>query len=315
MKLNIPIPSEKPFDAVGLGLNAVDNLIIVPGFPERNTKSPLNKVVVTGGGQIANAFSFLARIGMKVKYLGKFGDDENGRFSMDSLKSEGVDLLDAVVEDDCTNQYAYIIVDESTGERTIMWHRHPKLHFMPADFSKEAVTSGKILHLDGHEVPFSIQAAKWAQEEGIPVLVDAERLKEGTLDLLPLADVLIADEHFCRLLCPGMDYDQILHVMQERFSPRFCAITLGEKGSLGLFSDELIHMPAYQVPVLDTTGCGDVYHAAFVYGMVKEWEIPDIMKFASAAAALKCRNYGGRIGAPHLDEIEKLMKTGTFYPA
>jgi sugar/nucleoside kinase (ribokinase family) len=286
----------------------VDNLIIVPAFPEKNTKSPLNDVVVTGGGQIANAFSFLARVGLKVKYLGKFGDDANGFFSAKTLETEGVDISDAVFETDCTNQFAYIIVDESAGERTIMWHRHPKLNFNPGDFTKEAVTSGKILHLDGHEVPFSIQAAKWAREENIPVLVDAERLKEGTPELLHLADVLIADEHFCKLLCPGMDYDQILHIMQERFNPRFCAVTLGEKGSLGLFNDELIHIPAYSVPVLDTTGCGDVYHAGFVYGMLKEWDIPDIMRFSSAAAALKCRKYGGRLGAPTLDEIEKFME-------
>jgi len=308
MKLDFRIPENRPYDVVGLGLNAIDHLIVIPEYPEKGTKTRLSKFITAGGGQIGTGLSALARLGLKVKYLGKVGDDEMGHLSLDLLAREGVDISDVVEESGATSQYAFIIVEEKTGERTIMWHRHPALSFRPGDFSRDAVTSGRILHIDGHEVPFLIQAARWAREEGIPILIDAERIKDRTFELLPLGDILIADQHFCHKLYPGMDnYEDVLMHIRNRFNPHFCAVTLGEKGSLGYFQDQFIHIPAYKVNAVDTTGAGDVFHAAFAYGMIRQWDIPDIMLFSSAVAALKCRNYGGREGAPILDEVREFM--------
>ncbi len=307
MKLELNIPHNKPFDAVGIGLNAIDHIIVMPHFPERGTKSRISKFVKAGGGQMGTGFSALARLGAKVKYLGKVGDDEMGKLSMDLLAREGVDISDMVVEPDTISQYAFIVVEEGTGERTIMWQRDSGLEFSPGDFSREAVTSGRILHMDGHEVPFLIQAAKWAKEEGIPVLIDAERLKDRTFELLPLADVLISDERFLNLVYPGSTYREFLIHVKERFNPHFAAITLGERGSLGYLNGEFIYLPAFRVDVADTTGAGDVYHAAFVYGILQDWEIEEIMRFSSAVAALKCRKYGGRDGAPNLTEVREFL--------
>lgn len=309
MKLELNIPCNKPFDAVGIGLNAIDHIIVMPKFPERGTKSRISKFVKAGGGQMGTGFSALARLGLKVKYLGKVGDDEMGRLSMDLLSREGVDISDMVVEPDTVSQYAFIVVEEGTGERTIMWQRDAGLEFKPGDFSRDGVTSGKILHMDGHEVPFLIQAAKWAREEGIPVFIDAERVKDRTFELLPLADVLISDERFLNLICPGKSYREFLIHVKERFNPHFAAITLGERGSLGYYKGEFIHVPAFRVNVADTTGAGDVYHAAFVYGMLQEWDVREIMRFSSAVAALKCRKYGGRDGAPTLQGVTDFLKS------
>ena len=309
MKLNIKFPDNKPFDAVGLGLNAIDHLIILPKYPERGTKNRINKFIKAGGGQIGTGFSALARLGLKVKYLGKIGDDEMGKLSMSLLEREGVDVSDVVVEPEAVSQFAFIVVEEETGERTIMWQRHPDLVFKPGDFSRKTVTSGKILHMDGHEVPFLIKAAKWAKEDGIPILIDAERVKDRTFELLPLADVLISDERFLNLVSPGKSYREFLVHVKERFNPHFCAITLGERGSLGYFNGEFVHVPAFKVNVADTTGAGDVYHAAFVYGMLQEWDVREIMRFSSAAAAMKCRKYGGRDGAPRLKEAMEFLES------
>ena len=307
MKLDFVFKKEKKFDAVGLGLTAIDHLIVLPHFPAPNTKMRLDEYQVQGGGQIGTGFTALARLGLKVKFLGKVGGDHWGDLSLQLLRDEGVDVSHVVREPGATNQFAFILVDKSTGHRTIMWHRHPDLYFREGDFPREAVTAGRLLHLDGHEAAYSIQAAKWARQEKIPILLDAERLKEGTLDLLPLADIIIADENFASLLCPGSTPDDFLKHLSRTYSPRFCAITLGEKGSVGLFDKQLIRVPAYPVDVVDTTGAGDMYHAAFVYGTLKNWDIPDIMKFSSAVAALKCLHLGGRKGAPSIEEVKRFM--------
>lgn len=312
MKLNLDIPKNKPFDAVGLGLVAMDHLIVVPHFPHKNKKMRLLHYEMQGGGQIGTGFVTLSRLGLKVKFLGKVGGDELGDISLQLLKNEGVDVSDAVQVPDATSQYAFILVDKTNGERTIIWHRHPDLSFKPGDFSKEAVTAGKILHLDGHEVPFSIQAARWAKEEGIPILLDAERLKDRTLELLPYADIIIADENFATLVCPEKDHYEFLQHIQKEYNPRFCGITEGEQGSLGLFEGDFIHVPAYEVDVVDSTGAGDLYHAAFLYGALQNWNVMDIMRFATAVAGMKCRFLGGRKGAPTLDEVVDFM--GEEYP-
>ncbi len=256
---------------------------------------------------MGTGFTALARLGLKVKFLGKVGGDSWGELSLQLLRDEGVDVSSVVREPDATTQFAFILVDSSTGQRTIMWHRHRDLYFKTGDFSREAITAGRVLHLDGHEATYSIQAARWAREEGIPILLDAERLKEGTMDLLPLSDVIIADENFISLICPGNSPREFLKYLNRRFSPRFCAVTLGERGSLGLFGEEFIHVPAYTVDVVDTTGAGDLYHAAFVFGMLQNWDIPDIMRFSSAVAAMKCRHLGGRQGAPTLMQVKEFM--------
>jgi sugar/nucleoside kinase (ribokinase family) len=308
MKLNLKFPAGKEFDAVGLGLTAIDHLITLPAFPERGTKSRLSHYEAQGGGQIGTGFSALARLGLKVKFLGKVGGDPQGELSLKLLQEEGVDTSHVVVEAEASTQFAFILVEEGTGERTILWHRHPALTFGLGDFPRPAVTAGRILHLDGHEVPFSIQAARWAREEGIPVLLDAERMKDGTMDLLPLADILISDERFCNLLCPGKSPEEFLAHLDREYHPVFCAVTLGERGSLGLFRGAYVHSPAFRVDVVDTTGAGDVYHAGFLYGALQNWEIPQIMRFAGAAAALKCRHRGGRKGAPHLCQVTDFLE-------
>lgn len=305
MRLDFSFPP-KPFDVVGLGLTAIDHLIILPRFPEEGTKNRISNFIRTGGGQMGSGTTAQARLGLKVRFLGKVGGDDLGRLSLELLEKEGIDISQVRTEPGAFTQVAYIIVDEARGERTIMWRRHPDLSFFPGDFTREAVTSGKILHLDAHEVPFSIKAAKWAKEEGIPILIDAERVKDQTYDLLPMADVIIADQRFSGLLCPGKDSHEFLVEVKKRFNPRFCAVTLGEEGSLAYFKEQFIHIPAYRMKVVDSTGAGDVYHAAFACGMLKNWPVGDIMRFSSAAAALKCGNYGGR-SSPTLDEVKEFM--------
>src|SRR5512139_543802 len=168
MRLNPSLPTDKPFDVVGMGLNSVDFLTVVPEFPAPNSKMKMLHFSKQGGGQVATALVALIRWGVKTKYIGKVGVDELGQFSLQSIRQEGVDVSSVTIEPNATNQFATILVDGSTGDRTILWNRDDRLMYREGELRKEAVCCGRLLHLDGHDIRAAIQCARWAKEESIP---------------------------------------------------------------------------------------------------------------------------------------------------
>ncbi len=305
LSLDLPLPASKPFDVVALGLNAVDHLCVVPEYPEYGFKRKMSAFSRQGGGQAATAMVACSRWGARTKYMGKVGPDELGSFSLESIASEGVDVSDVLVAGFGTNQFAFILVDASTGERTIIWHRGPELAIDPNELVREAFGQGRVLLLDGHEVAASIQAARWAKEAGVPVVLDAERVKEGTDELVGLTDVLLASSDFPALLTGASDEREALETLSG-LGPTLVGMTLGRDGSIALYRGEWIRTPGYAVDAVDTTGAGDIFHAGFVYGMLRDWPLEDILRFANAAAALSCRALGGRTGIPAIEETTAL---------
>src|SRR5581483_3008319 len=151
MEFGITVPTGKPFDAVALGLNAVDHLIVAPRYPEFNSKVRYKSHQLAAGGQCASAMVALARLGLRARYIGKVGDDDIGRFQINSVVSEGV-TADIRVVEGAETQTAFIIIDEASGERTILWSRDAAVATPPEEVDEAAVTSGRVLHLDGHDV-------------------------------------------------------------------------------------------------------------------------------------------------------------------
>ncbi len=186
MRIPFPIPAagSRPFDVAGFGLNSVDLLAVVAEYPQANSKQRLQRFARRPGGQIATAMATCARLGWRARYIGSFGADDLGAVSRDSLTSEGVDISAARTVEGATNQFAVILVDARTGERTVLWDRHPALTMEPADVPRDAVTSGRMLIVDCHETAAATQAAKYAREAGIPTIVDVEKVRPGIADLL-----------------------------------------------------------------------------------------------------------------------------------
>ncbi len=178
-EFGVSVPARAAFDAVGFGLNAVDHLCVVPRYPEVDSKTPILSFARTAGGQAASAMVVLARFGLRVKYVGKVGGDETGAFSLASLRAEGVDVSDVPAVPGVTNQVAMIIVDQRNGERTILWHRPREIATRPDEITPEKVAVGRVLLVDGHDAPAAARAAAVARERGIPVVLDAETVKEG----------------------------------------------------------------------------------------------------------------------------------------
>jgi sulfofructose kinase len=157
------------FDVVGVGLNATDTLLIVPHFPAYAGKVLFQEEVVCPGGQVASALVACARLGLRTKYIGTIGDDERGRIQMESLREAGIDVEHVQLRKNCANQSAYIVIDRSTGERTVLWRRDDCLRIDPEQILPEQIACARLLHIDGHDTPAVARAAAIARSHGIPV--------------------------------------------------------------------------------------------------------------------------------------------------
>ena len=310
MQFGIEIPADKAYDAVALGLNAVDHLIVVPRYPEFNTKVPFLSHTVAPGGQCATAMVALARLGMKARYIGKVGADESGRAQIDSITSEGVDCSSVTVVEGAETQTAFIIVDQGSGERTILWHRDEGLTMTAAEVDRDAVTSGRVLHLDGHDVGASIAAARYARQAGVPTVLDIDNAYSGFEELLPLIDFIVCSSNFAERVTGETSIRAGLKRLSESTHSPFVAATLGAQGALAYFEGEYIHSPAFEIDCRDTTGAGDAFHGGFIYGLLEGLSVEETLRFANAVAGLNCRAVGARTSLPTLDEVNRLLKRG-----
>ena len=303
----LTISSQKTYDVVGMGLNSVDHLCVIPRFPEFDSKLKMLDFRQQGGGQAATAMVACQRLGLKTRYLGKVGDDDFGRYSKKSLEDEGVDVEGVVVVPGARNQFAFILIDQHTGERTIIWDRDKRLVICPEEVPRDIICSAKVLLVDGHDAAASVQSAKWARNEGIIVVMDAERISEETAELISLVDVVIGERHFPERFTGISDLNEALAEIAGR-GPRVAGVTMGKEGASAFCDGEFYHSPAYEISCRDTTGAGDVFHAAFIRALFEDWDLKRCLDFSNAVAALKCRGLGGRTALPDFDEVLGFMK-------
>lgn len=291
------------FDVVGIGLNAIDYLVALPRFPVPGEKLRMSAFKREGGGQVATALVALSRWGYRCKYVGNVGDDEHGRLSSLLLSQEGIDLGHVRTVPGASSQFAVILVEEKTGERTILWDRDPQIRVSPEDLPLDDIRRARALLLDGHDVPSAIAAARTARTAGVPVVLDAEKVQEGTEELLPLCDHIVAAGHFPGLLIPGASAEDGARKILRRYAPRTSTVTLGRHGAFGCDGQEEIFSPSIRLEAVDTTGAGDIFHAGFLFALLGGLPFRDILAFANTAAGLSCRGMGGRAAIPTIEEI------------
>lgn len=295
------------FDVVGIGLNAIDYLVSLPRYPVPGEKLRMTGFTRQGGGQVATALVALSRWGLRTKYVGNVGDDEHGRISLSLLRDEGIELSHVRVVPGASSQFAVILVQEDSGERTILWERDARIRIRPEDLPAGEIRGARAVLLDGHDVPVSVAAARVAREAGVPIVLDAEKVQEGTLELLALCDHIVAASGFVRQLAPELEPREGAEAIFDRFSPCTAVVTLGDRGAVGFDGGTLLHVPAIRVKAADTTGAGDIFHAGFLFALLSGKPFPEILGFSNAAAGLSCRKVGGRAAIPSLGEIEDVL--------
>jgi sulfofructose kinase len=298
-------PADRPFQLIGFGANAVDWICLVPRYPEHNSKMQMEALKKMGGGQIATAAALCARYGLRARYVGRVGDDEIGMFSLTDLRDEPMDICVEVVPD-AFSQFSIIIVDRVTGERTIIWDRDPKLHYLQGELNRESIVAGQLLHLDGHDQPACITAARWARRAGMRVSIDIDKVQPGVEELLELVDFMIPSQNFVTQFAGTRDWREGIRSIAA-VTKGFVAMTRGDQGCAVLWEDEVIEVPGIEVRAVDTTGAGDVFHGAFVYALFQGWSVERTLRFANVAGALSCTRVGARGGIPTLAEINERL--------
>ncbi len=298
-------------DLVGVGLNATDTLIPLSDYPARGSKVEFRGATVMPGGQTATTVVACQSWGMATRYVGKLGDDDAARLHRKTFASAGVDTQLIEVPHAASPQ-SLIIVDAG-GERTVLCRKDERLILQPENLERAWIENARALHVDGYDTAAATLAASWAHEAGIPVIADLDELYPGVEDLIEKVDYLIVSRDFPSRLMREKDIEKALRGMQQRYGCALTAATLGEDGVLAWDGSRLLHRSAYRVPVVDTTGAGDVFHAGFIYGLFQGWPLERQLDFACAAAALNCTASGARGGIHSVADIEELMATASRY--
>ncbi len=310
MRFPFALPGGREFEAVGFGLNAVDHLIVVPAYPAFDTKTRLTTHMQSAGGQTASAMVALRRLGLSTAYAGRFGSDAEGKFGLETLQAEGVDVEFAEVVRGARNQIAFIIIDAATGERTILWDRDERLAYAATDAPTGFAARGRVLHLDAHDPPACARLAREARAAGTFVSADLDNIYEGLPELLPLIDVLISSAKFPQRLTGLTDERAALAEVKGRLHERaVVGMTLGEQGALLYHEGAFLDAPAFPVPggCRDTTGAGDAFHAGLLYGLLQGEQIESCLTLGCAVAALKCRALGARTALPVAQELQNFL--------
>jgi sulfofructose kinase len=301
-------------DIVGVGLNATDTIIRLPHFPAFNSKVEFRVSEILPGGQVATAVTACARWGLKGRYVGKIGDDSAGLLQQDEMRKSGIEAHWIVVPH-CQSQSSFILVDEVTGERTVLWKRDPRQELLPSEVEREWVIQARLLHVDGHDCAGATQAARWARAAHIPITADLDNLYPGVEALLENVDYAIASKEFHARLCGEGDPLASLPTVASRFGCRLTAATLGADGVLAWDGARFHYSPAFDLKPVDTTGAGDVFHAAFAFALLRGDDLARSLEFSCAAAGLACMGIGARGGIASLEEIEEFIQDGRRRPA
>jgi sulfofructose kinase len=306
------MPQLPQVDLVGVGLNATDTVIPLPSYPARGSKTEYSNLTLLPGGQVATTVVACQHWGLRTRYVGKLGDDVAAALHHQAFAHAGVETRIATVPGGASPQ-SLILVD-ALGERTILCRRDDRLTLQPHDLQRDWIVNARALHVDGHDTAAAIQAARWARAASIPVIADLDEPYPGIDDLLENVDYLIVSRDLPSRLMNEPSLERALQLMQRRYGCRLAAATLGPEGVLAWDGHRLHHTPAYCVPVADTTGAGDIFHAGFIYGLLQDWPLSRQLDFACAAAALNCMSVGARGGIQTVEATEHLIATGSKHP-
>lgn len=287
----------EPIDVFGLGQCCLDYVACVQSYPQPDAKCEFSQMAIQGGGPVATALVALSRWGVSCAFAGVAGDDLFGVMIKTSLDEEGVNTQGLLVRVGRGSQFAFIVAEPGVGRRTVFWRRPTGPAPQPEEIDFAALRKAKVFHTDGLFIDASLAAAREARRAGVAVVVDAGSLRQGTLDLARESDYFIASEKFARELVGEDDPSEACRRMTE-LGPRVVGVTLGARGYVASFGGRVIERPAYEADAVDTTGCGDVFHAGVTYGVVQEWAVEKSLDFAAWAAARVSTRLGGREGIP-----------------
>ena len=301
-------------DVIGLGYCSFDYLAVVPQRPDFDTDTmTLADFKTDGGGPVSTALVTLARLGARTAYIGDLGDDAHGQALAAMFAAEGVDCSRLRWAAGCRSQVCIVLVEQRTGRRSILCRRPNYLSHDLDDADLECIASARALHLDGHHMYAATRAAQFAHSRGILVSLDANHPREGLGRLLPHVDLLIASGTFPSAFTGVKDASEAAEILR-RIGPRIVVVTQSERGCIWVSDEGRGASPGFPVKAVDTTGAGDSFHGAFLFGHLRGWPLAQTAEFANAVAAINCATLGGRTGIPTLPQTIQFLREHSSDP-
>jgi len=296
------------WDVVGVGANSVDYVYRLPAAPAtegQHAKLRIESHSVSCGGQVTTALCTAAAMGLRAKYIGTLGSDNNGFLMKAELEGRGLDLGHVVVRPG-PNPFAVILVIQPTGERIVLWERPAGAGLKWDEIPGDVLENTRVLHVDDVDEEASIAAARKAREGGAHVTSDIERATSRTWDLVESVTLPIFAEDTPRALTGEADIESALRAIRRRHSGLLC-VTLGARGAIMLEGDRLHRAPGFPVRAVDTTGAGDVFRGALIYALLRGDDPPGMLRFANAAASISCSRPGAISSVPTAAEADALL--------
>ncbi len=285
----------------GIGQCSLDYIGLIPAYPPPDVKCEFTHLVVQGGGPVATALVALQRWGVNCHMSGVAGDDDFCTQITALLSDEGINTSGLQIRKHQHSQFAFIVSEPSSARRTIFWQRPTGLPLQPEELDINLLLKSSALHTDGLFPEASLWACRKAKAAGIPVIVDAGTLRDGMLEIAKFSDCFVTSETFSTALAGTPEETcQILADMGIRFT----GVTLGAKGYMALIDGRFIHKEAYPANAIDTTGCGDVFHAGLTYGILQGWHAEKSLDLGAWAAARVSEQLGGRSGIPNVQDLQ-----------
>jgi sugar/nucleoside kinase (ribokinase family) len=293
----------RTIDIVVIGRSCLDYIAIVDRFPLENQKVPLEFRLTEGGGQGGTAACCISTLGGNVAYVGKLGDDTEGRRCMERLKAFGVCTGYIEIVKGGITPVAYAFITASTGERTIIYESNELPNVQLVDTISDLLDRAKIVLIDP-EVTYLGKSIKTLKGNRIKLVYDCERWREGIKDVMDTADYFIPSAEFLSVkeLCLGQKPLKEKIIQLDRIVHGDLIVTNGEDGAYYISNDKLYHVAAPEVITVDTIGAGDNFHAAFCLAIARGFDLHHSVRLSVAVASLSCREYGGRKGVPQMTE-------------
>lgn len=313
--------SNKPPEVICCGHAAYDLNFIMNEFPVEDEKYKIDNLVQTGGGPAANAATLLSRWGVSASYAGLVGDDIYGRLILEELKSDGVDISIVEINGGKKTPVSAVIVNESNGSRTLLNRRDAadQPEVTEAAVKQLVDLSAKqppaVLHFDGHALDLSLKMIELFPEAKI--VMDAGSFRPATDSLCAKADYAVCSKRYAQEAAGIEDLSSkagrqnCMRVLKQKY-PGCIVVTLGAEGLFysepGVDAEKTVYMPAFQVDSIDSTGAGDIFHAAFSFGLLQNKPLEQNLKMAAAAAAISTTRPGAKPSIPGKDEVLMFLR-------
>ncbi len=292
--------------ALVIGHSSYDISCLMNDYPQENNKYYVTEKNETGGGQAANEASLLAKWGVETYLAAAVGADSYGERVKKELDMIGVknDYIETIF--DKSTSTSFIIINKKTGARTIINIASNDMlpHLKKEDYKIDI----DLLLIDGYEYHASMAALKKYSDK--KTIIDAGKVTPETTELSKYCKYIVASKNYAEELT-GIkinyeDPNSLLNLytkLKERYTNNELIVTLEEKGALYMINNQVKIMPGIAVKVVDTTGAGDVFHGAFAYSILNNYDLEKAITFSNIAAGLSCEVVGGKLSIPALNNV------------